>query len=61
MLAALQYMHEAGYVHADIKSANILLKNNQKEVVYKYCSEMGPAPRVCGVVVQWNGARPADV
>ena len=45
MLAALQYMHEAGYVHADIKSANILLKNNQKEVVY--CSEMGPAPRMC--------------
>ena len=32
MLEALQYMHEAGYVHADVKSANILLKNNSKQV-----------------------------
>ena len=32
MVEALQYMHEAGYVHADVKSANILLKNSGKEV-----------------------------
>ena len=32
MVEALQYTHDAGYVHADIKSANILLKNNSKEV-----------------------------
>ena len=35
MLEALEYMHEAGYVHADIKSANILLKNSGKEVRLK--------------------------
>ncbi|XP_063692290.1 serine/threonine-protein kinase VRK1-like [Bolinopsis microptera] len=32
MVEALQYMHEASYVHADIKSANILLRNGGKEV-----------------------------
>ncbi|KAL5272125.1 hypothetical protein ACHWQZ_G000367 [Mnemiopsis leidyi] len=40
MLEALEYMHEAGYVHADIKSANILLKNNGKEV---YLADFGLA------------------
>ena len=36
MVEALHYVHDAGYVHCDIKSANLLTTNKDKEVTFSF-------------------------
>lgn len=36
VLASLEYIHQKGYVHGDIKGANILLKNDQEAYLVDY-------------------------
>jgi eukaryotic-like serine/threonine-protein kinase len=49
LCSALRYLHGHGYLHLDVKPANVIAQNGQAKLIdLSICRRPGPVPRGCG-------------
>lgn len=56
LLDVLQYIHDKGYIHADVKASNILLK--KKDMFPKSSLQVKSSPYKSGIGIRYHGLAP---